>query len=150
MVRIQAAIALLHGGDRAGARAAFERIWSEIHADPDPLHACTLCHFMADAQDDVAAELEWDLRALAAAERVSRERARDHHPSLSIQSFFPSLHLNLGDDYLRLGDLDNAARHAAAAQAVLADLPETELGGMIRGGIERLVSRLSEGKEGTS
>lgn len=68
MTRIGQAIMLLHGGDREEARNRFGALWSELGADGDALHRCTLAHYMADTQDDPGDELAWDLRALTAAE----------------------------------------------------------------------------------
>jgi hypothetical protein len=45
-----------------------------IANDPAPIHECALSHYMADAQDDIADELAWDLSALNA----GSERARNH------------------------------------------------------------------------
>lgn len=67
MTRIGQAVILLHAGDREEARNRLGEIWSEIGEEGDSLHRCTLAHYMADAQDDPADELAWDLRALTAA-----------------------------------------------------------------------------------
>ncbi|MFE3995749.1 hypothetical protein ACFXPW_29230 [Streptomyces goshikiensis] len=68
MTRIGQAVILLHAGDREEARNRLGEIWAEIGAEGDSLHRCTLAHYMADAQDDPADELAWDLRALTAAD----------------------------------------------------------------------------------
>jgi hypothetical protein len=91
-------------GDRSGARHRFAEIWSRMQPTPDPFQECVLSHYMADLQDEIDMELRWDTRALNAALRATDEEAKHHHPSLSIEDFFPSLHLNLADDYLRTGD----------------------------------------------
>lgn len=143
MREIQAAIATLQGGARNEARQALADIWAKIQHDPMPLHECTLAHFMADAQDELQDELKWDQRALAAAIRCTDAEAKGHHDSLSIAAFMPSLHLNLGDDYLRLGDRVACQRHLAAGIAASADLPDTPYANMIRGGLGRLANRLS-------
>ncbi|MFF3751996.1 hypothetical protein ACFYYH_16305 [Streptomyces sp. NPDC002018] len=68
MTRIGQAVMLLHGGDREEARNRFGALWTEIGETGDPLHRCTLAHYMADTQDDPGDELAWDLRALTAAD----------------------------------------------------------------------------------
>lgn len=148
MDRIVSAIGQLHSGDREGARAAFSKAWSGMAEDPDPFHVCVLSHYMADAQDEVSLELEWDLRALAAADRVAEGRAEANHASLSIRSFYPSLHLNAGDSYLRLGNIDKAREHVRAAEAAMGDLPDSPLGEMTRSGIARLAQRVEEAAGG--
>ncbi len=70
MTRIGQAVMLLHAGDREEARNRLGALWAELGSDGDPLHRCTLAHYMADAQDDPGDELAWDLRALTAAEAV--------------------------------------------------------------------------------
>lgn len=144
MIRITAAIEQLHGGDRSGARRSFARLWSEMRDTPDPFHVCTLSHYIADTQDDVRQELEWDLRALDAAGLVSDERTKKHHASLAIKSFYPSLYLNVADGYFRLRDFENARQNLRKAQSGLHDLPDSPLADMIRGGIERLAHKLRD------
>lgn len=144
MERISAAITILQSGDRELALRCFSEIWSDLAQATDAFHICVLAHYMADAQDDVHKELEWDLRALAAAQAVTDERAKQYHAELSIKSFFPSLHLNVGDAYFRIGDMERARHHVRAAKANLRDLPDSPLTDMIRGGVARLSLRLDE------
>lgn len=145
MQRITGAIELCQAGDRDAARARFEEIWKEIDPGGDPLHRCTLAHYMADLQDDPRDELRWDLRALEAADALTDERLQQHHPSLTLRSFQPSLHLNLAEDYRKLGDLDRARAHLARAAQSADALPDSGLGAMIRGGIARLTDQLAGG-----
>lgn len=144
MSRISAAIERSQSGDREGARQRFSELWTELSPDGDPFHRCTLAHYMADVQDDPREELLWDLRALEAAELVTDERARQFHATLSIRGFHPSLHLNLAEDYRKLGDVARAREHVARARASAEALGEDGHGQMIRAGIERLARRLSE------
>jgi hypothetical protein len=144
MMRITEAIVLLHGGDREGARKGFAQIWDEVGADGDPFHRCTLAHYMADAQDDVKDELRWDVRALDAAACLTNERVNAYHSSLSVRGFFPSLHLNLADDYRRLGQVGKAREHLALSKELVDALPHTELGGMLRRGIARMADDLGD------
>lgn len=144
MSRIAQAISLLHGGDRESARQRLAAIWMDIKAEPDPFHQCVLAHFMADAQEDSVEELKWDLIALGAADKVTQERADAHHAALSIKSFYPSLHLNLADGYLRCGDHVGARRHCEAGRSCLQALPDAGYGAMIRAGLDRLAAKLDE------
>jgi hypothetical protein len=142
MQEISRGIEMLHAGERDEARRTFDSIWLRIKDNAQPLHECTLAHFMADAQDDVTEELLWDLRALDAALHATEAEAKAYHDSLSIAGFLPSLHLNLGDDYLRLGDLEACRKHVDAAMACSDALPDTPYAATIRGGIARLADRL--------
>lgn len=105
MARIMAAIELSYAGQRDLAPTEFERIWASLARDPDSFHVCVLSHFMADLQDDVRLELEWDLRALDAASQLTDARVQELHPSLTVAGFLPSLHLNVADACFRAGRL---------------------------------------------
>ncbi|MFF5337034.1 hypothetical protein [Streptomyces sp. NPDC013181] len=136
--RIGQAVMLLHGGDREEARNRFAALWSEIGDGGDPLHRCTLAHYLADTQDDPADELAWDLRALTAAHALPDAQA--------VRAFYPSLHLSLAADYVKLRRPAAARDHlerARAASAVLADDGTDDgYGGGVRAEIDRLERRL--------
>jgi hypothetical protein len=144
MAEIMAAIAVLHGGDRSGGRSRLEAVWSRIANDPKPFHECVLSHYMADAQDDSTNELAWDIRALDAALRCTDAEAQQHHQTLSIPAFMPSLHTNLAEDYFKLGDFARSKDHLASARSFTANLANDAYGQMIHRGIERLAKKLDE------
>lgn len=155
MTRIGQAIMLLHGGDREEARNRFGALWAEIGADGDALHRCTLAHYMADTQDDPGDELVWDLRALAAARTLTDGRVAEHHDALAghrdalaVRAFYPSLHLNLAADYVKLRRPAAARTHldrARDASGVLArDGVDDGYGDGVRAAIGRLERRLRE------
>lgn len=124
MSEITAAVAIGHDGDTAAARASLVLVWDRIGPVGDPFHRCVLAHYLADLYDDPAQALVWDVRALDAALVLTDERVRDHQDSLRVAGFLPSLHLNLADNFRRLGSFDAAATHIKAArdhQDVLAD-----------------------------
>ena len=97
---------------------------------------------MADVQDDVHVELLWDLRALDAADDLRDERAAEAGVRSSVAAFYPSLHLNLGDCYRRLGDIERAAHHLARGCAATETLPDEGYGRLIKDGLGRLAQRL--------
>jgi hypothetical protein len=142
MDEIADAIAFLHGGDRPKARSRFKAIWSRIAGNPEAFHECVLSHYMADAQEDMQHELAWDLRALDAALRCTDAEAQRYQGSLSIAAFMPSLHLNLADDYRKLGDLPRSKQHLALAQKTTESLADDPYGQMIRRGIDSLATKL--------
>ena len=111
MTRIGEAIALGQQGRRAEARVAFDGIWSDLGDGGEPLHRLTVAHHMADVQDDPHDELTWDLRALEAAESVTDDAAAEAGATGPVAAFYPSLHLNLGEDYRKLGDRREARSH---------------------------------------
>jgi hypothetical protein len=142
MARIVEVVGLAQAGDGDAARPRFAELWDEIGPQGDPLHRCALAHHAADVQPDVEAELMWDLRALAAADEVTDERAQRCHSSLSVAGFYPSLHLNLADVYRRLGHREKAREHIGRARDAVGALEDDGYGRMIREGIARTAARL--------
>ena len=67
--RIGQVAMLRHAGDREEARRRFLLLWTEVGEHGDPLHRCTLAHYLAGTHDDPGDALAWDLRALTAAGR---------------------------------------------------------------------------------
>jgi len=145
LVRIGEGVRLHHHqGRREAARHLFSQIWDEIGGEQgDPLHVCVLAHAMADVQDDVHQELVWDQRALAAADVLTDERTAQAGVALPVAGLYPSLHLNLGECYRKLGDLDHAREHLHRAQAGIDALADDEYGQLIRTGLDRLTQQLT-------
>lgn len=141
VTRIGQVIMLLHGGDREEARNRFGRLWAEIAETGDALHRCTLAHYMADTQDDPEDELLWDLRALAAANALNGT-ALDS--AAAVRGFYPSLHLSLAADYLKLRRSEAARDHLAQARSATDALTDDRYGQGIREAIARLAWWLGE------
>lgn len=138
------ALALSQRGERSEARSAFQSLWNRVGDDGDPFHRCAIAHSMADVQDDPNDELSWDLRALAAAEELTDERVTDGGVAASVAAFYPSLHLNLADVYLRLGELALAQDHVTASRAALVHLSPDGYASMISGALDRVEDDLAE------
>lgn len=139
---LMAATALLRGGDKVGARVRLQALWDRIIGDP--VHEFVLAHQMADAQDDAKEELAWDLRALEAAQRSSDADVQRHYPQATLASFMPSLHINLAEDYFKLGDREQSRAHLTAAQSLAHHLGADAYGDLLRRGIERMATRHRE------
>lgn len=143
MVRIGEGLKLSQRGEREAARRVFSEIWNDIGQEGgDALYRCALAHAMADVQDQVSEELVWDLRALEAAELITDERAAKAGVKGSVSAFYPSLHLNVGECYRKLGELDLARAHVERGQAAAGALGNDGYGRMIRNGLDRLAERL--------
>ncbi|WP_299039002.1 hypothetical protein [uncultured Pseudokineococcus sp.] len=138
------AIEMVGRGERLAARELLLELWEGVGPTGDPLHRCALAHHLADVQDDLVEELAWDERALLAADSITAERAAEAGVAGSVAGLYPSLHLNLGDDHRRLGDLDAARRHLALGQDAAGALGEDGYSAMIRRGLERLAARLTD------
>ncbi|MGP4089494.1 hypothetical protein [Streptomyces sp. KR55] len=144
MTRIGQVVMLHHAGDREEARHRFLQLWAEIGEDGDPLHRCTLAHYMADTQDDPSDELAWDLRALTAAEELTDDRLAAHEGALAVRALYPSLHLNLAADYVKLGRSEAARTHLHRARGAADALGDDSYGEGVRAAIGRLALRLGE------
>ncbi|PQP17718.1 hypothetical protein [Rhodococcus opacus] len=143
MARIAQGQELAVAGDREGARRIFEEVWDALAGPtPDPLHVVTLAHYMADVQTDPAEELRWDLRALTAADSLTDDRARQHHSSLQVAGFYPSLHLNVAAAHHALGQSSEARHHLDRAAQSCEHLTDDGYGRMIRGAVARLRAEL--------
>jgi tetratricopeptide (TPR) repeat protein len=127
---------LAANGDREGARALYDALWAEATRAGDQYQACVVAHFLAHAHVEPEAQLDWHLRALQAANAVGDERVR---------AFYPSLHANLGDVYLRLGNLTQAQEHIDKARETEHVLPDDGYGRLVRSLIIRLTQTVSSG-----
>ncbi len=130
--------ALAFSGDQDGARALYEGLWTEAARAADGYQVCVVAHFMAHAQVEPEAQLDWHLRALWSAEAVDDERVR---------AFYPSLYANVAEVYLRLGNLTQAREHIDKAREIVHVLPDDHYGRMIRSLIVR-VSQIIERDSG--
>ena len=143
--RINEGVQLHHQqGERTAARDLFAEIWDEVGGERgDPLHVCVLAHAMADVQDDVHQELLWDQRALTAAGSLTDDRLAGAGVPMPVAALYPSLHLNLGECYRKLGDLDRARDCLQQARAGIGALGDDDYGRLIRSGLQRLAQQLS-------
>jgi len=135
MDAITTAVTLGHEGEVARARQELLEIWEELGVLGDPLHRCTLAHYLADLQSDPAVALMWDVRALDAAGALTDRRTGEHHAGLQVAGFYPSLHLNIADNLRRLGAFEAAAEQISKAEERVAALPSGPYGDMIRAAI---------------
>lgn len=142
MVRLGEAIAAGHQGDRAGARSLLLALWDELEPDGDAVQRCGVAHALADVQDDLHEELAWDLRALGMAEHITEEQVTAAGVGGTVRAFYPSLHLNLGDVYRRLGEFELARTHLELGQESEDALEDDGYGQLLRAGLERLARRL--------
>lgn len=140
MTRIGQILMLLHGGDREEARDRFAALWVEIGEQGEPLHRCTLAHYMADTQDDPEDELVWDLRALRAADLLTGQGSG---PAGQVRGFYPSLHLNLAATYTKVGESGLARNHLALAREASGALGDDAYGDGVRAAIGRMELRLT-------
>ncbi|WP_378732437.1 hypothetical protein [Nocardia brasiliensis] len=142
MAAITRAVGLGHEGQPDAARAALLALWKSLGPQGDPLHRCTLAHYLADLHDDAAEALTWDIRALDAADSLSNDRAQQYDSSLDVRGFYPSLHLNLADNYRRLRSFTAAQREIAAARATLHTLPDSPYSTTVRTAVDEVANAI--------
>ncbi|WP_030213387.1 hypothetical protein [Streptomyces bikiniensis] len=143
MEAIGRAVAEGQKGDVLSARRKLLDLWTAIGVTGDPLHRCSLAHYLADLYEDPAQALAWNIRALDAADATTEQRAQEHHAGLHIAGFYPSLHLNLADDYRRLGSFDAAAEHLDAAGEHAPHLPRDAYGDSLRTALHEVAEAVS-------
>ncbi|ARF54051.1 hypothetical protein [Streptomyces gilvosporeus] len=141
LTRIGQAIMLHRAGDREEARNRLAGLWDELGPQGDAFHRCALAHYMADTQDDPRDELDWDLRALEAAEGFVTAPAEGTDAG-ALRAFFPSLHLNLAADYVALDRPADARAQLLRARASTRGLADGEYRQGLREAIDRLAVRL--------
>lgn len=136
------AISLALCGDQERGREALLACWGAT-SERDHAQRCVLAHYLADQQSSLDEEVAWDEAALSAHAYVVDE---DLAPlgMTSATALAPSLHLNLGDGYLRQGRVDDANAHVDAGLRAGSALPIDGYGGHIRSGLERLQQRVEE------
>lgn len=140
MDEIKDAIAQQQSGDVYGGREQLLKLWNQWSAvDGSALQCCTIAHFLADTEQQIEAELEWDLRAL---EAVTGARDSEDRDPLApdFEGLLPSLHLNVGDAYLRSHDIDRAQRHAEIGLTRATSLTDDPYGELIRRGLQHLLA----------
>jgi hypothetical protein len=145
MAQIGEGIALHTAGDHAGARALFAALWARVDAGTDPLVRCAIAHAMADVEPDPRAAVEWDVRALAAADEVDQAQLAAAGTSAQVADLYPSLHLNLAAGYERLGDASLARHHIARGRSALAAIEAGDYADMIEAAFARIEGALTTG-----
>ncbi|MBW3085982.1 hypothetical protein KEM60_02193 [Austwickia sp. TVS 96-490-7B] len=141
---ITTAVGLALSGDKVAGKAALQRAWASTH-DGDHAQRCVLAHYMADLEDNLADEVRWD------------ELALEHYPHIQpgelcaigiadVRGLASSLHLNLGDGYVRQGRVEDARLQLAAGQAGQVALSDDGYGDLIRKGLQGLEQRIAQSR----
>lgn len=113
------------------AHACFQQAWA---ARQDDFESCIAAHFMARHQPP-ADMLHWNQVALHHAQAVNDER---------VDSFYPSLYLNLGWSYEQVGDWAEADHYYALAATRLAILPDDPYATTVRRGVAAGQARVAQ------
>ncbi len=144
--QILAAVGTALGGDADAGGRLLQACWVET-SEHDHAQRCVLAHYLADLQTSLDAEVSWDERALAAFAHVADD-ALAPVGIASAAGLAPSLHLNLGDGYLRQGRWPEARQQLDLGLGALPALDEDGYAAMIRAGLGRLRERLDQAESG--
>jgi hypothetical protein len=127
-------------GDRVAGRQRLLACWDQSQP-AQHAYRCVLAHYLADVQSSLDQEVSWDTTALEEyAYLGGDDLASVGIPDAS--GLAPSLHLNLGDGYLRQGRLAEAAEQVRAGVASVDVLANDGYGRMVREGLARLEIRV--------
>ncbi len=107
-------------------------------ARQDDYEACIAAHYLARLQRTPAEVLHWNLESLNSAKAVNDGR---------VQSFYPSLYLNMGKAHEDLGDLDEARQCYRTAAGHLDALRDGSYADVVRQGIEQGLKRVGNVRE---
>lgn len=145
LTRIKHAFRLYCRSEVAEGRRLLLELWEELGPEK-AYHRSVTAHYLADTENDVMDELNWDLSALEAAESVEENSPY----AAAVQLFFPSLHLNLADAYRRMGNFEKARYHAEEGMAAGGSLGLDHYGQTVRGGLIRVQTQIEELDRGPS
>ena len=132
LTEVAAAQGLALAGNPDQAREALGRLWDRA----SPVHRLTIAHL----QPKPVAELDWDRRALAAADEIGP----GHPDAATAAPLRASLHVNAAAALYRLGRTDEARAQLALAERAQAGLPGDGYGEMVRARIAALRDELAD------
>jgi tetratricopeptide (TPR) repeat protein len=117
------------------ARGLFTKAWETA---TDDFEACIAAHYVARHQENPEETLRWNQESLRRAQAVSDDRVRD---------FYPSLFLNLGASYERVGNMKEGQRYYTLASQSSSSLPDDRYGHIVRNAIAAGVQRVDSSEE---
>lgn len=117
-------------GRAQDALSLFLQAWEQRKNDYE---ACVAAHFVARHQSTPENGLHWNQESLHHARAVN---------DATVESFYPSLYLNIGKAHEDLGNLEAAKRFYELAASKVSSLPVGRYGDVVREGIRRGLERM--------
>lgn len=118
-------------GKAAEARLLFIKAWEQKQND---FEACIAAHYVARHQESPQDTLTWNQIALDWATRLEGEE---------IDTFYPSLCLNLGKSHEDMGNLQTARKYYELAASAASALAQNRYGNTVRDAIARGLHRVA-------
>jgi tetratricopeptide (TPR) repeat protein len=118
-------------GNIEDALNLYMQAWDARKNDYD---ACIVSHYVARLQETPQDILRWNQESLNYADAVGDER---------VQTFYPSLYLNMGKSHEDLGNKDEARKYYQLAEGALHVLPEGGYACMVKHGVAEGLKRIS-------
>ncbi|MGW2630276.1 hypothetical protein ACWC2K_13210 [Streptomyces chattanoogensis] len=116
---VRLCVAGMHAEAEGRPDAAYELFQQAWDAAGDDYEACIAAHYLARHQTSPEETLRWNQECLDRADRVADDRVR---------GFYPSLYLNLGEAYRKLGQPTVAYGYFVRAAERVDGLPEGQYG----------------------
>lgn len=140
------AIELSLSGDKDAGLRELTCCWEQT-TETDHAQRCVIAHYLADLQPDLDDEVTWDEQALIAFHHLADD-ALAVVGILHSQGLAPSLHLNLGDGYLKQGRIEKARDQLEAGLASQDALNDDGYGALVHSGLARLEQRIQTSQAG--
>ena len=119
-------------GKKEDAQRLYQKAWDEA---VDDVEKFTSAHYLARCQENTAAKLNWDKKALHFALKIHDE---------NIKATYPSLYLNIASCYEDLKDVERAWENYELALSFTSFLEDDGYGKMIKGGIRNGMDRVKK------
>lgn len=149
ITRIKDAFRLYCRSEVEEGRRLLLELWDELGPE-NAYHRSLTAHYLADTEQDLDEELKWDLLALEAAQTFADRPIETTPYAAGAQAFLPSLHLNLADDYRRMGDFERARHHAEEGAVACHVLGLDAYSQTVRAGLVRVETQIAEQDRGPS
>lgn len=132
---LDAAKALVSGGDPAGALVVYRRLWDRLVAEHDHFHATVVAHMAGVVEPDTDRKHDWNVAALREADAAQ--------PRADVAGLYPSLLNNLAFSFAMRGDREAARRCLETARTHFRALEAGPYADQVKRTIEDRLAKLT-------
>lgn len=141
--RAHEALRLHISGEHEAARTSLIALWEELGDQGNPMVRCSVAHYLADLQGSVESSLHWNLLAWQEVGRVAAPDQVETELGVSSRQLYPSLLLNLAEDYRKLGQSSLARDALDRARTELARLTPDQRPAGLDQALDALADRIN-------